>query len=158
MNHRSDQEHLAYMQTLHKRVASVALLLENTVGELLIVKSSYKKHWTAPGGVIDEGETPLQAVVRETKEEIGVAVDPKSVSFVAVVMRSGPVFDTYQFIFKAALPESETIALQPEEIAEYDFITREQATANDRYYGEIIHTWALGRTGYIEQAFESQQE
>jgi len=146
------------MRTLHKRAASATLLLENAAGELLIVKSNYKKHWTTPGGVIDESETPLQAVVRETSEEIDVAIDPKTVSFVAVVMRSGPVFDTYQFIFKAVLPENAKIVLQPEEINNYDFVTREQAVADDRYYGEIIHTWATGRTGYIEQAFEAQSE
>lgn len=158
MKRHSLKEHAAYMQTLHKRVASVALLLENTAGELLIVKSSYKNHWTAPGGVIDEGETPLQAVVRETQEEIGVAIDPNAVQFVAAVMRSGPVFDTYQFVFKARLPDDAVIRLQPDEIDEFDFITRKQAAANDRYYGEIIHTWALGRSGYIEQDFETQSE
>lgn len=156
MNQHSNEEHTAYMQTLHKRMASAALLLENADGELLIVKSDYKKHWTVPGGVIDEGETPLQAVVREAEEEIGIKIDPKNVMFVAVVARSGPAFDTYQFIFKAVLPENMKIVLQPEEISDYDFVMREQAVAADRNYGEIVYTWAKERTGYIEQAFEME--
>jgi len=158
MNQHTTEEHTVYMQTLHKRMASAAVLLENADGELLIVKSDYKKHWTVPGGVIDEGETPLQAVVRETEEEIGVRIDPKNVMFVAVVARSGPAFDTYQFIFKARLPENVKIVLQPDEISDYSFVTREQVAAVDHNYGEVVRTWARGRAGYIEQMFEAQSE
>ncbi|HTY54630.1 MAG TPA: NUDIX hydrolase [Candidatus Binataceae bacterium] len=30
--------------------------------------------WTFPGGYVDEGETPLQAALRETEEEVGMRV------------------------------------------------------------------------------------
>lgn len=146
------------MQTLHKRVASVGLLLETTAGELLIVKAYYKHHWTIPGGVVDEGETPLGAAVRETWEEIGVRVDPKTVEFVAIVNRTGPVFDTFQFVFKAHLPDHINIQLGRDEIDEYALVSRDEVAQSNRTYGEVILHWAKGRTGYIEQAFESQPE
>lgn len=146
------------MQALHKRASSSTLLLENSAGELLIVKANYKKHWTVPGGVIGERETPLHAAVRETYEEVGVQINPADVEFVAVINRSGPVFDTYQFVFKAALPENATIHLQSDEIDDYTFVTKAQLAKNDRYYGEVIFHWANERTGYIEQEFESQLE
>jgi len=158
MKRHSPKEHMAYMQTLHKRVASVGLLLENTAGELLIVKAYYKHHWTIPGGVIDEGETPLQAAVRETQEEIGVQIDSKTVEFVAVVNRTGPVFDTYQFVFKAPLPEDAVINLGQDEIDEYVFVSRQEVASKNRNYGEVIFHWASGRSGYIEQEFEHQPE
>lgn len=158
MKRHSPSEHMAYMQTLHKRVASVGLLLENVAGELLIVKAHYKHHWSIPGGVIDEGETPLEAAVRETQEEIGVQIDPKTVAFVAVVNRTGPVFDTFQFVFKAPMPERATIHLSQTEIDDYVFVTRREIASNNRNYGEVIFHWANGRTGYIEQAFEHQPE
>lgn len=151
---------MRYMQTLHKRVSSAALMLETQDGRLLILKANYKKHWTVPGGVIDEHETPMQAALRETLEEVGLTIDPETVIFVAVANRTGPVFDTYQFIFKAPLSDKDIadIVLQKDEINEYEFVTREQVVSRDRYYGEVIHHWAAGRTGYIEQEFEKQQE
>jgi 8-oxo-dGTP diphosphatase len=39
---------------------------------LLLVRPSYRKHWTFPGGGIERGETPEAAACRELNEEIGV--------------------------------------------------------------------------------------
>lgn len=152
------EQHREYMKRLPGRASSAALLLDNAAGELLIVKSDYKEHWTVPGGVIEQDEMPKTAAIRETYEEIGVEIDPQFVEFVAVAVRTGTEFITYQFIFKAHLPESVQVQLQDNEIDEYAFVSREQVDANDRYYGEIIYTWAQGRTGYLEQAFEARAE
>jgi ADP-ribose pyrophosphatase YjhB (NUDIX family) len=43
--------------------------------ELLLVKQKNRDYWTPPGGLVDEGETPAAACVRETREEIGVEVE-----------------------------------------------------------------------------------
>jgi 8-oxo-dGTP diphosphatase len=43
-------------------------------GEVLLVKNSYRFHYTLPGGYIHPGETPLDAARRELIEEVGVAV------------------------------------------------------------------------------------
>jgi mutator protein MutT len=48
-------------------------------GEVLILKrANYKEdkyagYWNFPGGTADEGETPYETAVRETREEIGVS-------------------------------------------------------------------------------------
>lgn len=36
----------------------------------------FKGRWTIPGGAIEVGETALEALVRETREEAGVEVNP----------------------------------------------------------------------------------
>jgi 8-oxo-dGTP diphosphatase len=51
-------------------------LIHSTAGRLLILKPTYKKGWTIPGGQIDPGgESPWDACRRETREECGLVVD-----------------------------------------------------------------------------------
>jgi len=42
--------------------------------KLLLVKQKNRDYWTPPGGLVDTGETPEEACVRETREEIGVDI------------------------------------------------------------------------------------
>ena len=49
-------------------------VIERADGSLLLVRHSYRRGWGFPGGLLKRGETPFDAVRRETKEEIGVDV------------------------------------------------------------------------------------
>lgn len=53
--------------------ACMALLRDRHV---LLVRQTYrgKTLWTFPGGVIEPGETPMEAAIRETKEEVNLEV------------------------------------------------------------------------------------
>lgn len=55
-------------------------------GELLLVKNSYRRQFTLPGGYIRDEETALVAASRELGEEVGVHVPPERLhpAFVAV--------------------------------------------------------------------------
>jgi 8-oxo-dGTP diphosphatase len=44
---------------------------------VLMVQTSYRQHWDLPGGMIEEGETPVEAAIRECKEELGIVTIPK---------------------------------------------------------------------------------
>jgi 8-oxo-dGTP pyrophosphatase MutT (NUDIX family) len=55
--------------------ASAGALIFDPDGRLLILKPTYKKGWTIPGGQIDPGgESPWDACRRETLEECGLVV------------------------------------------------------------------------------------
>jgi 8-oxo-dGTP diphosphatase len=144
-----------WLEKQHSRVSSSALILENSVGQALIVKANYKPYWTFPGGIIDPNETPKQAAVRETWEEVGIRIDPKKVEFVAVVNRKSDFADTYQFIFKAPLENgmADGIVLQETEIDAFALVTKTHVQSADRKYGVVIKHWAENRSGYIEQTF-----
>ncbi|MFD4376690.1 NUDIX hydrolase [Streptomyces sp. NPDC058486] len=45
------------------------------------------KRWTLPGGGLDHGEEPLEAVVREVAEETGYAVEPTALLGIDSIMR-----------------------------------------------------------------------
>lgn len=137
------------------RVSSASLILEDADGRALIVKANYKSHWTFPGGVIDPGETPLEGAVRETREEVGLIIDPATVSFAWVANRSSGMADTYQFVFRTQLPAgaSDHIVLQAAEIDDYAWVSKTEVALADRHYGKVIEHWVQDMTEYVEQTF-----
>jgi len=55
--------------------ASAGALIRDTRGRLLILKPTYKRGWTIPGGQVDAaGESPWEACRREAHEECGLTV------------------------------------------------------------------------------------
>ncbi|MBI3998409.1 MAG: NUDIX domain-containing protein [Armatimonadetes bacterium] len=54
---------------------TVRAAIFNAAGEVLLVRHAYdQKLWAMPGGAMDEGESPVDAVVREVGEETGLEV------------------------------------------------------------------------------------
>lgn len=54
---------------------SVSVLPVDAAGRLLLVRhASHHDGWAVLGGAVEVGESPAQAAVRETREEIGVEV------------------------------------------------------------------------------------
>jgi len=71
-----------YYKNLPKKRMGVGVLIFNDKEEVLIVKTSYKDHWSIAGGVVEEKESPKETLIREVKEEIGL--DLKEVKFLSV--------------------------------------------------------------------------
>ena len=51
---------------------NVAIIIVNKMGKILWCKRKDGNGWQFPQGGLDEGESPLEAVYRETKEEVGL--------------------------------------------------------------------------------------
>jgi 8-oxo-dGTP pyrophosphatase MutT (NUDIX family) len=47
-------------------------LVEDAQGRVLLVRHSYMAGWHLPGGGVDGGEPPADAVIRELQEEVGL--------------------------------------------------------------------------------------
>jgi 8-oxo-dGTP diphosphatase len=60
------------MQT-PKHIVAASGLITNPRGQILLIRSP-KRGWEFPGGQVEEGETLIQALVRETREEAGVVI------------------------------------------------------------------------------------
>lgn len=60
----------------HTRGALVAVWHD---GEILLVKNSYRREYTLPGGYVRSGEAVEVAAARELAEECGIAVHPSQV-------------------------------------------------------------------------------
>lgn len=120
-----------YYENLPKKRMGTGALIFNKKDELLILKPTYKDHWTIPGGVVDKDESPRQACVREIKEEIGL--DIKDLRFLCVDYyknRNDEKGESLQFLFyggELSKDKIKNIKIPAEEISDYKFIKVEEA-------------------------------
>jgi 8-oxo-dGTP pyrophosphatase MutT (NUDIX family) len=63
---------------------AAAVLLFDEQDRVLLVDPVYKPGWEFPGGVVERGEPPTGAAVREAAEELGVHLDPASLRLLAM--------------------------------------------------------------------------
>ncbi|QXH36873.1 NUDIX hydrolase [Pseudomonas muyukensis] len=61
---------------MSKIIHIAAALLIDAQGRTLLVRKRGTQAFMQPGGKIDAGESPAQALVRELHEELGLRVDP----------------------------------------------------------------------------------
>jgi ADP-ribose pyrophosphatase YjhB (NUDIX family) len=80
-----------------RRVAAVGAVVRDATGRLLVVRRKNPPSeglWSIPGGHVEPGETPAEAVVREVREETGLIVEPGRT--IGTVERDGPAGTTYE--------------------------------------------------------------
>lgn len=112
------------------RVAAGALFFDEA-GRVLLVKPAYKDGWDIPGGYVEPGESPRSACVRETLEELGIALNIGSLLVVdwAPVDSEG---DKILFVFDAGILSDETrseIRYRDGELTDSAFVSADQLAA-----------------------------
>ncbi len=110
---------------------SAGALIFDHAGRLLILKPTYKKGWTIPGGIMEaDGETPWDACRREVREECGIEV--RGGRLACTDFRPGRPGHPggIRFLFDCGQAGSAALAaitVQPEEIAEYRLVPLDTA-------------------------------
>ena len=68
---------MAEDDALTRNLTVVAAVIRDAEGRVLLAKRPADRHmgglWEFPGGKVDDGEAPADALVRELREELGVA-------------------------------------------------------------------------------------
>ena len=116
----------------------VGVWIMNEQGELLFQKRSANKiinpnKWTRTGGHVDSGETPLQGIQRETKEEIGVKIPLDKFELINIEKKERLIPNkniiTRNFIynyFALVNYKIEDYKMQKEEVSDLKYMTIEE--------------------------------
>lgn len=92
--------------------------------------------WEFPGGKVEPGETPEEAIVRECREELGITLVPQSVF--TEVTHHYPDLTVHLTFFLCSLPQGEPVPLEhdairwsaPEELADLPFCPADRGVAD----------------------------
>ncbi len=57
--------------------------------------------YSLPGGECEQNETPTNALIRETKEELGISLNPSDIKLVHTLSRNGTENNLLLLVFKA---------------------------------------------------------
>ncbi|MFD4032964.1 NUDIX domain-containing protein [Streptomyces sp. NPDC058637] len=123
------------VQTPQPRAETVAsgVLLFDEQDRVLLVDPTYKPGWEFPGGVVEPGEAPAEAGIREVAEELGLRL--RTVPKLLVVDWEAPEPPAYgglRFLFDGGLLPREDAAqllLPGAELRGWRFVTEEEAAA-----------------------------
>lgn len=80
--------------------AAAGLLIPDDEGRIILVDPVYKGYWDLVGGIVEEGESPRDAALREAKEELGLTVEVGRLLVVDHLPVGG-----LRFVFAAKLPD-----------------------------------------------------
>lgn len=109
-------------------IVVVLVFIQNSEGKFLIQKRSKRKNglYATTGGHPKSGESSLDGIITETKEEIGVDLDPNKLHlyFSGRTDEKRAFWDDYYI--KMDVPKIEKLKLQEEEVSSVGWFSEEE--------------------------------
>jgi 8-oxo-dGTP diphosphatase len=116
---------LDFLQSLPTKRMGAGLLLRDDRGWPLLVEPAYKADWEIPGGVVELDESPRECVVREVREELGIAVVPGRLLVVDYQHAREHRTESLMFVFDGGVLDERSLAavtLPADELASHAFV------------------------------------
>ena len=114
-------------------------------GELLLVKNSYRRVYTLPGGYVKIGESPKAAAIRELEEEVGLKVYPNQLKHALQCTFTASYKRETVDIFDMTLEKDTSLAIDNREVVWAGFMPPEKALSKKlslpaKQYLDALHS------------------
>ncbi len=102
-------------------IRCACLVVENSPAEILLVRVRDNQKWYLPGGKIEADEAPVEALIRELSEELGLVLNVNELSYLITLI--GPAYGVDDSVELVCFTAQAIATLQPQaEISEVKFI------------------------------------
>jgi 8-oxo-dGTP diphosphatase len=96
-------------------------------GRVVLVRTSYRPDWMAPGGGVKRSETPSEGAVREVSEEVGLTLCAKHLHFVEVIEHSPDHRQDKLHLFETHVASPSALRIDNREVVEARWVTPAEA-------------------------------
>ena len=106
------------------------MLFFDDAGRVLLVEPTYKPYWEIPGGAVEAGESPRDAVTRELEEELGLSCPVGGLLAIDWVPPQPDRTEGLMVVFDGGLltaHDAAAISVPPDELRGAAFCTGEEA-------------------------------
>jgi 8-oxo-dGTP pyrophosphatase MutT (NUDIX family) len=143
---------------LPRKRAIAQLLVRDPAGRVLLCRLTYKADWDLPGGVVEVGESPQEAVHREVKEELDLDLATGPLLLTDWLPPWSGWDDALTLVYDGGVHDVSVLegtTLQAREIREVAFCTAEEvaercADFTARRVASALDVLAGGGTAYTE--------
>ena len=105
-------------------------------------ETTFPEYWDIPGGLAEYGELPREAVIRETKEEVGLDIIPTNIIHEDSNLDKSKNLVFIRLVYLCELKSKiENIILQEEEHSEYRFINSLEELINEKISPFLIEVF-----------------
>lgn len=107
----------------NEHILVAVIFIENSEGKYLIQKTSKEKgeKYATTGGHVLSGEIPKTAIIRETKEELGLDVSNENIIYIGDLLFGIPFGEIYYLKKDLNIAK---LKLQQEEVEQVEYLTK----------------------------------
>lgn len=125
----------------NEHIALTVIFIENSKHEFLIQKTSEEKDsvFATTGGHVQSGETPLQAIIRETYEELGIDISNEDIKELGYMLYDIPL--RFIFYLKKDI-DINNLILQKDEVVCVKYMSIDEISQLIKN-NEVLHSHAV---------------
>lgn len=122
----------SYWRLRHPTTHGALVALWND-GELLLIRNSYVRYHSLPGGYVHRGEQARMAALRELAEEVGISAKPEELELVLDETHEWEGKHDHVVIFALTLPSRPRIDVDHREVVDASWYSPERALGLDLF-------------------------